>query len=419
MQKAMNWYSSKTSMDSSSETASTFNAPPEFTSLTGLNNGTTSDQHFLLFFIMGTYFGPDLKSERPRKSALQRIAEGLPSYTSSQLEGSSLKATELVSVYYYVLRNADPSARVKVQLVYKFFRGHLPPPEDDPAGVHHQFPAIFPLHLHRQTRPGGYKVIENIVFISNPDISYVRPEEMNRFRRLTGIEDLMLDRDAARAYSTILRMDGLEETQEHPESNGRLPLRRSLRNSRKRRRAGDHVKNGIPQSQNLSRENHMLPLPVREKRDSVEKVGPAMLFLPSHPTIEEWDKIVSASKGGIALTGSVASVRAGPLIGLVDIGASEDAYLFRISLPGVKKDEREFSCEVESDGRVLIRGVTTTGEKRVLRHSHVFEMRTQRLCASGPFTVSFQLPGPVEPRQFSGNFGADGILEGIVMKDRR
>jgi hypothetical protein len=32
--------------------------------------------------------------------------------------------------------------------------------------------------------------------------------------------------------------------------------------------------------------------------------------------------------------------------------------------------------------------------------------------------VSFQLPGRVEPREFSGNFGSDGILEGIVMKDR-
>lgn len=43
-------------------------------------------------------------------------------------------------------------------------------------------------------------------------------------------------------------------------------------------------------------------------------------------------------------------------------------------------------------------------------------MQSQYLCPPGPFTVSFQLPGPVEPNQFTGTFGSDGILEGIVMK---
>lgn len=44
-------------------------------------------------------------------------------------------------------------------------------------------------------------------------------------------------------------------------------------------------------------------------------------------------------------------------------------------------------------------------------------MQTQYLCPPGPFTVSY-LPGPVEPNQFTGTFGSDGILEGIVMKQR-
>lgn len=76
----------------------------------------------------------------------------------------------------------------------------------------------------------------------------------------------------------------------------------------------------------------------------------------------------------------------------------------------------EFSCEVDTDGKVLIRGVSTTGEKVVSRHSMVFEMQTQNLCPPGEFSVTFQLPGPVDPHQFSGNFGTDGILEGVVMK---
>lgn len=76
----------------------------------------------------------------------------------------------------------------------------------------------------------------------------------------------------------------------------------------------------------------------------------------------------------------------------------------------------DFSCEVDTEGKVLIRGVTTTGEKTVCRYSQVFEMQTQNLCPPGHFSISFELPGPVDPYQFSGNFGTDGILEGIVMK---
>lgn len=75
-----------------------------------------------------------------------------------------------------------------------------------------------------------------------------------------------------------------------------------------------------------------------------------------------------------------------------------------------------FQCEVQSDGRVLIKGETITGEKQILRYSQTFVMQTQNLCPSGPFSVSFQLPGPVDPQRFSGEFGSDAILEGIVMK---
>lgn len=84
---------------------------------------------------------------------------------------------------------------------------------------------------------------------------------------------------------------------------------------------------------------------------------------------------------------------------------------FDISIAG------EFSCEVENDGKVLIRGVTVTGEKTVCRYSQTFEMQSQNLCPPGHFSISFKLPGPVDPQQFSGNFGTDGILEGIVMKE--
>lgn len=78
----------------------------------------------------------------------------------------------------------------------------------------------------------------------------------------------------------------------------------------------------------------------------------------------------------------------------------------------------EFSCEVEDDGKVLIKGVTTTGESTVYRFSQTFKMQSKNLCSPGEFSVAFQLPGPVDPQQFIGKFGIDGILEGIVMKQR-
>ncbi|EPS66551.1 hypothetical protein M569_08226, partial [Genlisea aurea] len=141
-----------------------------------------------------------------------------------------------------------------------------------------------------------------------------------------------------------------------------------------------------------------------------------ILFLPTCPSMEQWSDLVSSSKRGFAVTGSAATGNVGPLIGLMDVGESEDAYLFRVSLPGVKRDEREFSCEVETNGTVTIKGATVTGEKTVKKCSQTFEMLSQNLCPPGPFSISFNLPGPVDPQQFHGTFATDGIFEGIAFK---
>ncbi|KAH7544182.1 hypothetical protein JRO89_XS15G0122600 [Xanthoceras sorbifolium] len=145
---------------------------------------------------------------------------------------------------------------------------------------------------------------------------------------------------------------------------------------------------------------------------------PAMIFLPSHPSKQEWADITAATKSGFALTGSAAMGNMGPIIGLMDVGECEDSYLFRVALPGVKRDDSEFSCWVDHTGKVSIRGITTTGEKSVHRFSQIFEMKTQNLCPSGPFSMTFQLPGRVVAEEFSGNFGTDGILEGMVKKEK-
>ncbi|PHT61021.1 hypothetical protein T459_35129 [Capsicum annuum] len=103
--------------------------------------------------------------------------------------------------------------------------------------------------------------------------------------------------------------------------------------------------------------------------------------------------------------------------------------VFSVSLPGFARDERKdlpvhvvtevFRCDVGPNGRILIRGVSVTGERKVRRKNMVFKMQTQNLCPPGEFTVSFQLPGPINHLNLSCNFGPDGIFEGIAKKKQQ
>lgn len=74
----------------------------------------------------------------------------------------------------------------------------------------------------------------------------------------------------------------------------------------------------------------------------------------------------------------------------------------------------EMKCEIHQNGKVHIQGVITDGT--ILKDSSAYQMKVQQLCPSGPFTISFNLPGPVDPRLFSPSFRPDGILEVVVMK---
>lgn len=410
----------------------------------------TDDQSFLLYFIMGAYFAPDLKEEGPTKSILQRRAEGLPLYTFDQLAGSHIKAVEVERIYSYVLRKADPSVMVKLAQLHEFFHGNLPTLPQDPTIAYPQFDDLFPPHLHPHSWfKNKYKIIGNIVFINKPETYYMKTEDIERFKRITGLGDLVLDRDSVRLYIFV---DGpispnVAVVQE-VECNGELDPNRPPGAPRKIKNLNEltmqlaHAvksvtslcNNGTPPVSSVPSNDtptsgsitcngtplsfsNEAPFPMEVETSSGENLGPGMIFLPSRPTKEEFTNIVAAIKKGYALTGSAAMGQIGPVLGLMDIGECEDSYLFRVSLPGVKRDEREFSCEVENDGKVLIRGVTVNGEKTVCRYSQTFEMQSQNLCPPGHFSISFKLPGPVDPRQFSGNFGTDGILEGIVMKE--
>ncbi|KAK6159900.1 hypothetical protein DH2020_003281 [Rehmannia glutinosa] len=315
----------------------------------------TDDQYFLIYLIMGVYFAPDLKDGTPHKSALQRRAEGLPQYNANDLAGTRIKTTVMENVYYYVLRKADQSVVVKQPSLRQFIHGSF------------QFDDLFPPKLHRRSQFENRhdSTVDNVVFINNPETDYIKARDIERFKRLTGLRDFLLDRSVQ--CCTYSRITGFY---------------------------------------------------IMSKCKSLMIQCDIMSML-NVSIMEEWSNIVGTIKSGFALTGSAARGYVGPALGLMDIGESEDSYLFRVSLPGVKRDEREFSCEVESDGTVIIKGMTVTGERIVEKYSQVFEMQSQNLCPPGPFSISFKLPGPVDPRQFHGTFSTDGILEGIAFKARR
>ncbi|CAH8384055.1 unnamed protein product [Eruca vesicaria subsp. sativa] len=293
------------------------------------------DKLFLLHFIIGTYFGPDLHDDDPNKkkqSAFQiQASSNLP--TKNELSASLMKRAELESVYHHVLRNVDPSLVFNRKVLSRYFNEKRNASNVD-------FPLfrdLYPSQLHPESRVRNqYKLYESIVFINDPDTSCMRQNCLDRFKLLTGLQGFTL---SLNIEATEVDDDETLETLEGGRS------------------------------------------------------------CHDEPTLE--------------VNGAIA---AGQMMGLMDIGECADAYLFRVSLPGVKRDERHFSCEVEDNGKVLVRGVTTTGEKQVHRYSQVFMMNTQNLYPPGHFSVSFHLPGPVLPQEFIGSFGIDGIFEGTVMK---
>lgn len=278
------------------------------------------DQHFLLYFIAGIYFGPDLKGEKPPKSVLQRLAEGLLPYTSDQLAGSHMKMVEVERIFYYVLRQADESLIMKMSLLHQFFQGNFPSQGRDISFS--QFPDLFPPEFHPHSRSRNFcRYVDNLTFIHNPEVYYLNSENVERFKRLTGLDDFLLDRDAARSHNLSVRKASLSVEATDNTSN----------------------KEFSPPKDDLQYNGNSTPPHSKSDSNPVEKnFGPAMLFLPRQPCEEDWGNLVAATDTGFALTGTAAMGQVGPIIGLMDIGECEDSYLFRVSLPGVKRDGSKF-----------------------------------------------------------------------------
>lgn len=399
----------------------------------------TDDQFFLLYFIIGTYFGPDLQGEYPKKSVLQRKGLGLPPYSSNQLAGSCLRTIEVERAYYHALRKADRSVVLAQPWLHQFFHGKLPT-------LYHKQPAayprccdLFPPSLHPHLCCHVYNVIANVVFINDPDTRYIEPDSIKRFKKLTGLEHLVMDKNCTKSQANVdyeaLSNVGKEEISKHADilqyaslAASSLPYKETPSCSKPfndipldneqfdntsftslLKDACDEPFNGVPPDSNgqfdirpfssllkdacggsfsnmpphhngqfdttifsslltndgVGQFTDALPpdsstkfggtpfsslfkdvSPLAEesmgpssKHTNSEDLELSIVFLPSRPSKKELSNIVAATKSGFAVSGSAAKGKIGPVLGLLDVGESKDSYLFRVSLPGVKRDE--------------------------------------------------------------------------------
>ncbi|XP_031270289.1 increased DNA methylation 3 isoform X2 [Pistacia vera] len=376
-----------------------------------------SDQYFLLNFIMGSYLGPDVYSDNPRRSAFQRLAEGLPPYTSKNLGVSFVSISQLESLYYYVLRNAHRSLVLKPDVLHMYLKGNMPLPSSELPEDCWQFTSLFPTNIHAHKRYSeNYEIVKGIALIDHPVTSYMKKENLERFKHLSSMNDLKIDKIKSLSYE-----HGYQKSQEKGGAN-------CVKDSGKM--AAGSISNGNNNSAEKFQETckgrhrcNTLHIPAFPHVVSASKQlreganhrtckgdGPVMMPLLSVPDVEE-----CTSDASITLTGTATMGIAGPPVGVVDIGVSQRAYFFQVALPGVQRDYCEFSCEIESNGRVHIQG-STSGGKAIKKRSRVFHIKLQQLCPSGQFTLSFSLPGPVDPRLFKPNFRPDGIFEGVIIK---
>lgn len=326
-----------------------------------LGHLTVTDQHFLLYFIMGVYFAPDLKKVIPLKSVFERRAEGLLEYLPHQLSNSHMRRVAMEGVYYYVLRKADESLVLKLPQLHQFFDGNLPASAKDSTTSYPQFDSLFPPKLHPKSQfRNKYDVIGNIAFINDPEISYIEPVDIARFKRLTGLKGFLLDRNdpllkkfmhgtfqekMSEGYlcpSAVQTKAGLSYSWAPivPDESYSDILPCSSRCDNASAQMCNSVANeSEPSFDTASARMCDTFIPSPTKTSTVNELEPRTIFLPSCPSQEEWNNIIAATKCGVSLAGTAAGGQLGPILGLIDIGDSDDSYLFRVSLPGVKRDE--------------------------------------------------------------------------------
>lgn len=181
------------------------------------SDGLSSDQYFLVNFIMNNYLGPDVYSDNPRCSASQRLAKGSPPYTLMHIGSSSLTVAQLQNLYYNVLKYAKSSLVLHPDMIYMYLKGYLPL---EPSGKFPQFTHFFPTNLHPQKRYSpSHEIVKGIVVIDDPAVAFINKEELQRFRYLSRLDDLKIDRVVSLSPRGV-KLDESRETELDYSRNG-------------------------------------------------------------------------------------------------------------------------------------------------------------------------------------------------------
>lgn len=97
----------------------------------------------------------------------------------------------------------------------------------------------------------------------------------------------------------------------------------------------------------------------------------------------------------VTVNGTVKRSGAGPSICLVDFGINENAYFFRVVLPGMRRNEiaGNLSCDIERDGTVHIKGVATIDSGILKDSPRVFHTSVQQHALRGHSPFLLNCPG--------------------------
>jgi hypothetical protein len=361
-----------------------------------------SDRKFLIDFIFTTYLGPDVKSDNPRCSSLQRLITGLPPYNFNDLGSSYVTISLLEKLYYYLLKNAVPELILDLNMFHMYLKGKLDLPGSEFLEGSQQFTSIFPLDLHRQIwYPDSFRIVKGVVLIDDPVVSScVKEEDLNRFRSLTGVGSLKLDLSECLRFRIDHQLskesdsgcvnklletkpnEGCKESDsdcvnkllETRPNEGFKESDSDCVNKLSKESDSDCVNKLLESSPNEGCQSGKFREECKRKYDDdvvvdddddtplisefphtatangdpsfnkmCESDGPSMMPLLSIPDIDD-----SVQDSSVVLTGTANRGLLGPSVGVVDIGISKAAYLFRVSLPGVKREYSMFLLAIYS-----------------------------------------------------------------------
>lgn len=284
-----------------------------------------NDTKFLINFIITTYLGPDVN---PKCSVIQRLMTGSPPYTFSDLGHSYVTISLLEKLYYYLLQHASPHHVLDLNMFHMYLKGKLSLQSSIFTQDTQQFTTFFPLELHHQRwYPHSFRIIKGVVLIDDPSTSCIKEDDLNRFRSLTGVTTFKLSLSECLFSQLGNCVNNVLETTPNVECQ-------SGKFQQEQKRKKKYVDDRPPPIPEFP---HVFPVKHNDKvepsKNTCKSDGPTLMPLLSVPDIDDCNRASSLILSGTARRGTF-----GPSVGAVDIGTSKAAYLFRVSLPGVKKD---------------------------------------------------------------------------------